>query len=63
VQVGTKHLQTALLDVLDSLQIPVAIFITEGKILQGKDQKLALQILERWIAAPYTTIGNHSFSH
>lgn len=60
---GNKGFQAELIDVLDSMQIPIAIFITEGNMQKGDGEEKGLALLERWISARYTTVGNHSYSH
>ncbi|QRR03470.1 polysaccharide deacetylase family protein [Dyadobacter sandarakinus] len=48
---------------LDSLQVPVGIFINEVNLKQTGDEKGNIQLLKSWILKPYTTVGNHSYSH
>lgn len=52
-----------LLEVLDSLDIPVSIFINEGLLFQTSDTSQNLVLLEDWVKKEYVTIGNHTFSH
>lgn len=51
-----------LLRKLDSLSIPVTIFINEGLVFQGDSVKNK-ELLEQWISRPYITPANHTFSH
>ncbi|MEP2669312.1 MAG: polysaccharide deacetylase family protein [Cyclobacteriaceae bacterium] len=55
--------RSELLERLDSLQIPVAIFINEGLIGKTEFIDKNKQLLNDWVAKPYTTLGNHSYSH
>lgn len=52
-----------LLKKLDSLNLPVAIFINEGHLKQNQDFEQNKKLLESWISKPYMTVGNHSYSH
>ncbi|MGV3599763.1 MAG: polysaccharide deacetylase family protein [Dyadobacter fermentans] len=52
-----------LLKKLDSLSLPVAIFINEGHLKQNQDFEQNKKLLESWISKPYMTVGNHSYSH
>lgn len=52
-----------LLEILDSLNIPISIFINEGLITRTSDSTKNLTLLEDWIKKEYITVGNHSFSH
>ena len=54
--------QSRLLDSLDKLSIPVAIFINEGLLHKGDSLK-NLDLLKSWIGKEYVTVGNHTFSH
>lgn len=55
--VGTKMLET-----LDSLEIPICIFINEGKVMK-QDSLLKQEILKQWLSRKYITPANHSYSH
>lgn len=52
-----------LLKKLDSLNLPVAIFINEGHLRQNLDFEENKKLLQSWISKPYITVGNHSYSH
>lgn len=54
--------KSVLLNTLDSLNIPVAIFINEGKLFQ-QDSIARRTALTEWINRNYATLGNHTFSH
>lgn len=53
---------SVLLNKLDSIKVPVAIFINEGLIYKG-DTLAHKELLESWIAKDYITCGNHTYSH
>ncbi|MFT6921394.1 MAG: peptidoglycan/xylan/chitin deacetylase (PgdA/CDA1 family) [Crocinitomicaceae bacterium] len=53
---------SSLLSQLDSLKIPVSIFINEGLIYRG-DTISNIQLLESWIKKDFVTCGNHTFGH
>lgn len=52
-----------LLKKLDSMQLPVAIFINEGKIYATDSVSKNFQLLNDWAKMKYITLGNHTFSH
>jgi len=52
-----------LLKKLDSMQLPVAIFISEGKIYATDSVSKNFQLLNDWAKRKYITLGNHTFSH
>lgn len=52
-----------LLKKLDSMQLPVAIFINEGKIYETDSISKNFQLLADWATRNYITLGNHTFSH
>ena len=52
-----------LLKKLDSMQLPVAIFINEGKIYATDSVSKNFQLLNDWAKRKYITLGNHTFSH
>jgi peptidoglycan/xylan/chitin deacetylase (PgdA/CDA1 family) len=55
--------QSKLLTKLDSLNIPVAIFINEGKLYKTDSVAQKIDLLNNWAKRKYITLGNHSFSH
>lgn len=54
---------SGLLKKLDSLKLPVAIFINEGHLKQNKAFDKNKALLQNWISRDYVTAGNHSYSH
>ena len=57
------NFNSRLLYKLDSIKIPVAIFINEGLLSKTVHETKNLDLLNNWIARDYTTIGNHTFNH
>jgi peptidoglycan/xylan/chitin deacetylase (PgdA/CDA1 family) len=57
------HYRSLLLETLDSLNIPIAIFINEGLIYRTIDTVQNLMLLEEWVKRNFITLGNHTFSH
>jgi len=55
--------RSLLVEKLDSLSIPVAIYINEGNIYKTDSILKNFEILNRWVKNDYVTIGNHSFKH
>lgn len=54
---------SALLKKLDSLNLPVAIFINEGNLKRNGGFEQNEELLKEWISRKYITVGNHSYSH
>lgn len=52
-----------LLKKLDSLAIPVAIFVNEEKIYETDSVSKNFNLLDKWYSNNVVTIGNHTFSH
>lgn len=59
----TDRFQSLLLKKLDSLQLPIAIFINEHKIYETDSVSKNFRLLDDWAKRKYITLGNHSFSH
>jgi peptidoglycan/xylan/chitin deacetylase (PgdA/CDA1 family) len=57
------HQISGLLTCLDSMDIPVAIFINEGKIYETGSKSHNQKLLEEWVSREYVTVGNHTYSH
>ena len=51
------------MDKLDSLEIPVAIFINEGLIYKTDAVARNFSLLNDWVKNDLVTLGNHSFNH
>jgi peptidoglycan/xylan/chitin deacetylase (PgdA/CDA1 family) len=58
-----ENYHSTLLTVLDSINIPVAIFVNEGLIYNTDSISKNLELLENWIKRSYVTVGNHTYSH
>lgn len=52
-----------LLKELDSLNVPVTVFITEGLLYKGDSIGKNFELLQNWINRDYATIGYHSSQH
>jgi len=52
-----------LLDKLDSLSIPITVFINEGLIYKTDSIKKNLDLLSKWGKKEYITLGNHTYNH
>ncbi len=57
------HFNSKLLNKLESLNIPVGIFINEGNINKTDSISKNLELLDKWVQSPLISIGNHSYSH
>lgn len=55
--------ESVLLNRIDSLQVPVAIYINEGLIFQTDSLSKNMILLDQWIKSDLTTLGNHTFNH
>lgn len=55
--------RSVLLEKLDSLAIPIAIFINEGKLYRTDSVVRNFGLLKEWISRDYMTLGNHTYSH
>ena len=57
------NFQPVLLNKIDSLKIPVTIFINEGQIYRNEHVEKNKELLEKWCANKLVTIGNHTRDH
>ncbi len=55
--------ESPFLSVLDSMNIPVTIFINESKLYGTETVVENMKLLQNWISRSYSTPGNHTFSH
>ena len=55
--------ESRFLQKLDSLQIPVTIFINEHLLYKGDSLSMNVQLLNSWAEKELVTLGNHSYSH
>ncbi len=51
-----------ILNTLDSLKIPISIFINEGNLFE-EDSIAKKALLNTWASRKYVTLGNHTYSH
>lgn len=58
-----ENYKSKLLNALDSLNVPVTIFVTEGLIYKGDNKDKNVELLNEWMSRKYTTIGYHSSEH
>ncbi|KQS33353.1 polysaccharide deacetylase family protein [Dyadobacter sp. Leaf189] len=63
VQIVERDGGSRLLKRLDSLHIPVAIFINEANLLKTGHAKQNQQLLKSWLVSDFITPGNHTYSH
>ncbi|GAA5032800.1 polysaccharide deacetylase [Marivirga lumbricoides] len=62
-QYQKDKLHPLLLHKLDSLNVPIAIFINYSKLEQNKEIDKNKQLLSAWLQREYVTAANHTFSH
>lgn len=58
-----ENYQSTLLKRLDSLQIPITIFINEGQLYKTDSVSKNIALLESWIERRYINAGNHTYGH
>ena len=59
----SNQYRSTLLKRLDSLQLPIAIFINEANVYRTDSIGRNTSLLGEWAARRYVTLGNHSYSH
>lgn len=57
------NFSATLLNVLDSLKIPFAIFINRSKITKNSFEDANKILLKKWIENDKSIVGNHTYSH
>ena len=55
--------RSRLLHQIDSMKLPVAIFINEERIFDVEDADKILNIFDEWIGNPNVIVGNHGYKH
>lgn len=60
---ATEGYQCRLLQKIDSMDLPVAIFINEQRVLQGDSIERNIRLFDNWIKSSNVLLGNHSFNH
>jgi peptidoglycan/xylan/chitin deacetylase (PgdA/CDA1 family) len=59
----SDHYQSHFLNTIDSLQIPVTVFINERLIYNRDSINKNFALLNRWVSSKNTIVGNHTFAH
>ena len=59
----TSNFSSLLQKKLDSLHIPIAIFINEGNLGQPEALESNKNLLKTWLVKDYITAGNHGYAH
>lgn len=54
---------SGLLKRLDSLNLPIAIFVNEARLEDNPALEQNKALLQSWVSRKYITVGNHSYSH
>lgn len=57
------NFKSDLLNKLDSLNVPVSIFINEGLVYKTQHLSKNRKLLRNWLQRDYITIGNHTSDH
>ena len=52
-----------MLHLIDSMKLPVAIFINEVRIFDVEEADESLNLLDEWIGSPNVIVGNHGYKH
>jgi len=55
--------RSRLLHLIDSMKLPVAIFINEVRIFDVDEADKSLNLLDEWISSPNVIVGNHGYQH
>ena len=55
--------RSRLFHLIDSMKLPVAIFINEVRIFDIDEADKALNLFDAWLSSPYVTLGNHGYKH
>ena len=59
----SDNYHSILQETLDSINIPITIFINEGLIYKIGDTVKNEKLLDEWAKREYITLGNHTYSH
>ncbi|MEJ1237057.1 polysaccharide deacetylase family protein [Chryseolinea sp. T2] len=59
----SEGFRSRLLHMIDSMKLPVAIFINEVRIFDVEEADKALNLFDEWLASPNVIIGNHGYQH
>ncbi|HTF19978.1 MAG TPA: polysaccharide deacetylase family protein [Chryseolinea sp.] len=60
---ASEGFRSRLLHQIDSMKLPVAIFINEVRIFDVDEADKSLNLFDEWIGSPNVTIGNHGYQH
>ncbi len=57
------NFKSILLNKLDSINVPVTIFVNEGLLYKTKNDSKNRELIEKWGKRNYITLGNHTYNH
>ena len=60
---ANEGFRSRLLNQIDSMKLPVAIFINEVRIFDVDEADKSLNLFDEWIGSPNVVIGNHGYQH
>lgn len=60
---ASEGFRSRLLHQIDSMKLPVAIFINEVRIFDVDEADKSLNLFDEWIASPNVIAGNHGYKH
>ncbi|WP_103072527.1 polysaccharide deacetylase family protein [Aquimarina sediminis] len=63
IQYEKDGYNSLLLKKLDSLSVPITIFVNEGLLYKTASPDKNFKLLTEWYKKEYITLGNHSFNH
>ncbi len=63
IKYQNDNFKPILLSKLDSLNVPVTIFVTVGLLNKNDCTTQNIELLNNWIKRSYTTIGYHTYNH
>lgn len=58
-----ESFEPVLLNRIDSLKVPVTIFVNEKKVYENEYLSENFDLLKQWVFSPNVQVANHSFSH
>ncbi|MGC3943052.1 MAG: polysaccharide deacetylase family protein [Chryseolinea sp.] len=59
----SEGFRSRLLHMIDSMKLPVAIFINEVRIFDVDEADKSLNLFDEWLASPNVIPGNHGYQH
>ena len=60
---ASEGYRARLLHKIDSMQLPVAIFINEQRILTSDAVDKCMSLFNDWIKSPNVIVGHHGYNH